>query len=316
MTMTRRSMIAGAALGTAITGDGAEANENEDATLVAHRRVTVDGVDVFYRQAGREHAPVMLLLHGFANSSFYFRHLIPRLAERYRLIAPDMPSFGFTVVPPERRYDYTFASLTRTIAAFVDALRLDRFAFYCFDYGAPVGFNLAVENPDRITGIVSQSGNAYEEGLGEKAWAPLFSYWKHPSQGPRDVIRSRMSLDGVRDTYFEGVADPSHIEPESYTLDAAILARPGNPEIQVDLKLDYKSNIDNYPKYQAFLRDFKPPLVAIWGRNDPFFRPPGAEAFKRDVPDADVRLIDAGHFALETNLDDVMRAMTSIRLRI
>ena len=316
MGMTRRSMMGGALGTAAVSGNAVRAAEGRAPSRVAHRWVAVDGVDVFYREAGREDAPVILLLHGFANSSFYFRHLMAMLGDCYRLIAPDMPSFGFTAVPVERRYDHTFAALTATITAFIDQLGLDRFAFYCFDYGAPVGFNIALQNPDRITGIISQSGNVYEVGLGEAAWAPLFAYWTSPSQDSRDAIRSRMTLDGVKAAYFQGVTDPSSIEPESFTLDAALLARPGNAELQVDLKLDYKSNIEAYPKYQAFLRTSKPPLVAVWGRNDPFFRPPGAEAFKCDVPDADVRLIDAGHFALETNLDEVARALVSMRLKI
>jgi pimeloyl-ACP methyl ester carboxylesterase len=250
---------------------------------------------------------VLLLLHGFANSSFYFRHLMPKLADRFRMIAPDLPSFGFTEIPAERNYLYDFASLARTMTAFVDALNLKRYIMYVFDYGAPVGWELALNYPDRVGGIVSQNGNAYVEGLGEKAWAPLRDYWANPSPEKREPIRARMSLEGVKAAYFQGVPDPRVIEPESYTLDAAILARPGNAELQVDLKLDYKRNIERYPLYQAFFRERQPKLLAVWGRNDLFFIPPGAEAFRRDIPGAHVVFLDTGHFALETHTDSIAR---------
>ena len=269
------------------------------------RRIRADGVDVFYREAGAPDAPVLLLLHGFANSSFYFRHLMPRLADQFRLIAPDLPSFGFTEVPAERGYRYDFASLSRTIVSFVDALGLNRYVLYLFDYGAPVGLDLALTYPDRVAGIVTQNGNAYLDGLGEKAWAPLRAYWTHLGDSPREAIRARMSLNGVRDAYFQGVPEPDRIEPEAYTLDAAILARPGNADLQIDLKLDYKRNLDRYPLYQDFLRTRRPKLLATWGRNDPFFVPAGAEAFKRDVPDARVVMLETGHFALETHSDAI-----------
>jgi pimeloyl-ACP methyl ester carboxylesterase len=275
--------------------------------IVRHSTVNVGPANVFYREAGTPGQPVLLLLHGFANSSHYFRHLMPKLADRFHLIAPDLPSFGFTAV--EAGYQFTFAALTETIAGFVNELSLRRFAMYVFDYGAPVGFNLAVANPERISAIVSQNGNAYEEGLGAAAWAPLRAYWAKPSPAVRETIKERMSFDGVRESYFQGVGDPGKIEPEAYWLDAALLAQPGMMDIQTDLKLDYKSNIARYPLYQQYLRTHRPPLLAIWGKNDAFFIPPGAEAFKRDVPDADVRFLDAGHFALETNLDDIASAI-------
>jgi pimeloyl-ACP methyl ester carboxylesterase len=279
---------------------------------VRHSTVQVGPANVFYREAGTQGQPVLLLLHGFANSSHYFRHLMPKLAGRFHLIAPDLPSFGFTTVEEGADYQFTFASLTRTIQGFVNELSLRRFAMYVFDYGAPVGFNLAVANPDSISAIVSQNGNAYEEGLGAAPWAPLRAYWTQPSPAIRETIKERMSLDGVREAYFQGVSEPSRIEPEAYWLDAALLARPGMMELQTDLKLDYKSNIERYPLYQEYLRTHRPPLLAIWGKNDDFFIPAGAEAFKRDVPDADVRLLDAGHFALETNLDDFASAILTM----
>src|ERR1700677_2870578 len=251
---------------------------------VRHKRVKAGGVDIFYREAGREDAPVLLLLHGFANSSFYFRHLMPLLADRFRLIAPDIPSFGFTEVPAERNYQFTFASLSKTITAFVDALGLKQYILYVFDYGAPAGWDLALTYPEWVAGIVTQNGNAYVEGLGEKAWAPLRAYWASPKQELREPLRSRMTLEGVKAAYFQGVPDPNMIEPESYTLDAAILAQPGNADLQIDLKLDYKRNIERYPLYQAFFRKYRPRLLATWGANDLFFIPPGAEAFRRDIP--------------------------------
>ncbi len=280
--------------------------------IVQHSTVKVGPANVFYREAGARGQPILLLLHGFANSSHYFRHLMPKLSSRFHLIAPDMPSFGFTTVEEGKGYQYTFAGLTETLQGFVDELSLRRFAMYVFDYGAPVGFNLAVANPESVTAIVSQNGNAYEEGLGTGPWEPLRAYWRQPSQAIRDGIKARMSLDGVRDAYFQGVSDPSAIEPEAYWLDAALLARPGMMELQTDLKLDYKANIERYPLYQQYLRTHRPPLLAMWGKNDAFFIPPGAEAFKRDVPDADVRFLDAGHFALETNLDDFATAILSM----
>jgi pimeloyl-ACP methyl ester carboxylesterase len=303
---TRRGVLVGGALGAvAAASVSARAAPAAKSTEIHHGRVQADGVEVFFREAGPTDAPVLLLLHGFANSSFYFRHLMPKLADRFRLIAPDLPSFGFTEVSPERSYRFDFASLSRTVVAFVDAMGLKRYAIYVFDYGAPVGFELALTYPDRIAGIVSQNGNAYLDGLGEKAWAPLRSYWANPTAQGREALRSRMTFDGVKAAYFQGVADPSRIEPESYTLDAAILARPGNADLQIDLKLDYKRNLERYPLYQAFFRTKRPQLLAVWGLNDLFFIPPGAEAFRRDIPDARVVFLDTGHFALETHVDPI-----------
>ncbi len=313
---TRRAMLAGAGSLGALPALGAQPMKTSvpagiPATVptaiptVGHKRVQADGVDIFYREAGREDGPVLLLLHGFANSSFYFRHLMPRLADRFRLIAPDLPSFGFTEVPAERNYEFTFASLSKTIMAFVDALGLRWYVLYVFDYGAPVGWDLALAYPERIAGIITQSGNAYIEGLGEKAWAPLRAYWANPKPELREALRGRMTLDGVKEAYFQGVADPNAIEPESYTLDAAILARPGNADLQIDLKLDYKRNLERYPLYQAFFRKYRPRLLATWGANDLFFIPPGAEAFRRDIPDARIVMLDTGHFALETHVDAI-----------
>jgi pimeloyl-ACP methyl ester carboxylesterase len=303
---SRRAILAGSVLAASLAAvRPVRAATPRGSADIQHKRVRADGVDVFYREAGPADAPALLLLHGFANSSFYFRHLMPKLADRFRMIAPDLPSFGFTEIPAERNYRYDFASLGQTTTAFVDALGLKRYIMYVFDYGAPVGWELALAYPDRVAGIVSQNGNAYADGLGEKAWAPLRAYWANPSPDKREPIRARLSLDGVKAAYFQGVSDPSAIEPESYTLDAAILARPGNADLQIDLKLDYKRNIERYPLYQAFFREKQPKLLAVWGKNDPFFIPPGAEAFKRDVPKARVVFLDTGHFALETHVDPI-----------
>lgn len=273
------------------------------------RRVEADGVRVFYREAGDSTAPAVLLLHGFPASSFMFRELIPRLATDYRVIAPDLPGFGFTEVPAERKYVYTFDGITRTIEAFTQALKLTRYAIYVFDYGAPTGFRLAMAHSDRVAAIVSQNGNAYEEGLGD-AWGPIRKYWAEPTPENREFLRKNiLTLEGTRWQYPHGVNNPESIPPESYTLDATLLERPGNKDIQLDLFLDYASNVMLYPAFQDYFRKAKPLLLAIWGKNDPFFIPPGAEAFKRDIPNARVEFLDTGHFSLETHVVEVAGAM-------
>ncbi len=290
--------------------------ENQRKTVIAaphipftsHHLVQADGVKVFYRESGPADAPVVLLLHGFPTSSFQYRDLIPRLADRYHVIAPDLPGFGFTEVPAERNYQYTFDSLAKTILAFTGALKLTRFAMYVFDYGAPTGFRLALMAPERITAIVSQNGNAYEEGLGD-AWQPLQRYWREPTLEHRNAIRAGLNLEGLRHEYSVGIQNPELIKPEGYTLDAALLARPGNVDIQLDLFLDYACNVKLYPKFQEYFRSAKPPLLAIWGKFDPYFIPPGAEAFQRDLPHAIVKFLPTGHFALETHLEEVTAAM-------
>lgn len=276
--------------------------------LTSHHFVDADGVRVFYREAGPDNAPVVLLLHGFPASSFQYRELIPRLADRYHVIAPDLPSFGFTQVPAERNYHYTFDGLAQTIFAFVQALQLKRYALYVFDYGAPTGFRLAVMAPERVSAIVSQNGNAYDEGLGD-AWQPIQRYWREPTLEHRNAIRTGLNLEGMRHEYSVGIPDPSVIAPEGYTLDAALLARPGNVDIQLDLFLDYANNVKLYPKFQDYFRTEKPPLLAIWGKFDPYFIPPGAEAFRRDIPGAVVQFLPTGHFALETHLPEIALAM-------
>ncbi len=285
--------------------------ERTNVPLTAIRRIQADGVTVFYREAGPTDAPAVILLHGFPTSSFQYRELIPRLADRYRVIAPDLPGFGFTEVPDKRHYTYTFDALANTIMAFTDALRLTRYALYVFDYGAPTGFRLAMARPERITAIVSQNGNAYEEGLGD-AWAPIQRYWREPSPENRDALRQVLSPAAVRWQYTEGVPHPETIAPEGYTLDAALIARPGNMDIQLDLFLDYANNVKLYPAFQEYFRKSKPPLLAIWGKHDPFFIPPGADAFQRDNPNATVQFLETGHFALETHVEEIALAMRQL----
>jgi pimeloyl-ACP methyl ester carboxylesterase len=266
---------------------------------------------MFYRAAGDPHAPVVLLLHGFPSSSFMFRDLIPRLANEYRVIAPDLPGFGFTEVPGGRNYVYSFDQLATTIEAFTKALKLDRYAIYVFDYGAPTGFRLAMAHPKRVTAIVSQNGNAYEEGLGD-AWDPIKKYWSAPTAENREILRqSVLTAGGTRWQYTHGVVNPESVAPESYTLDTALLERPGNKDIQLDLFLNYASNVKLYAKFQEYFRKSKPPLLAIWGKNDPFFIPAGAEAFRKDIPGAKIQFLDTGHFALETHVAEIAFAMNN-----
>ena len=271
-------------------------------------RIAADGVTVFYREAGPADAPVLLLLHGFPASSLQYRELMPLLAGHYRVIAPDLPGFGFTEVRAERSYRYTFDALAQTIEAFTEALHLTHYVLYVFDYGAPTGFRLAMAHPERVTAIVTQNGNAYEEGLGD-AWAPIQRYWQEPSPGNREVLRQALDPAGLRSQYLDGVPHPERVDPAGYTLDAALMARPGNLEIQLDLFLDYANNVKLYPAFQEYFRQSQPPLLAIWGRHDPFFIPPGAEAFRRDNPNAVIQLLDTGHFALETHVEEVAAAM-------
>lgn len=317
--MTRRKLISTGAGFMAATAAGTPAIA-ASATIVPRipntsvHRIEADGVNVFYRAAGPADAPVVLLLHGFPASSFQYRELIPRLADRYRVIAPDLPGFGFTEVPAGRQYRYTFDSLAVTMTAFTEALHLSNFALYVFDYGAPTGFRMAMAHPERVTAIVSQNGNAYEEGLGD-AWAPIRRYWQDPSAANRQTLREALSPDGLKSQYTDGVPNPERIKPEGYTLDAAMIARPGNMDIQLDLFLDYASNVKLYPAFQAYFRKFKPPTLAIWGRFDPFFIPAGAKAFARDNPNAIVQLLNTGHFALETNVEDVAEAMRALLAR-
>ena len=280
--------------------------------VVRYKHIEADGVRVFYREAGDPSAPVMLLLHGFPSSSHMFRDLIPLLAAHYRVIAPDLPGFGFTEVPEARGYSYSFDNLAITMEHFVDALKLTRYALYVFDYGAPVGFRLAVAQPQRVSALVSQNGNAYLEGLGD-AWAPIRAYWAEPTAANREVIRNAvLSLEGTRYQYLHGVERPELVAPESWMLDLRLMQRPGNDDIQLDLFLDYRNNLTLYPQFQAFFKAAQVPTLVIWGKHDPFFIPPGAHAYKTDNPNAVVELLDTGHFALETHAEHIAQRILAL----
>lgn len=257
---------------------------------------------VFYREAGPNDAPAILLLHGFPTSSHMFRNLIPILAERHRVVAPDFPGFGFTVSTSP--FEHTFDHLADVVDGFTDAIGLRRYAVYVFDYGAPVGFRLALKHPERVTALITQNGNAYEEGIG-KVFDPMREYWREASAENREALRELLEPGSIQWQYTHGVADTSLVAPESYALDAALIARPGNDEIQLDLFLDYGTNVALYPRFQEYFRTRQPPLLAVWGRNDSIFVPAGAEAFRRDIPDAEVRLYETGHFALETHSAEI-----------
>jgi len=277
-------------------------------TRISYRTTDVNGLTVFYRESGPSDAPKLLLLHGFPSAGHMFRDLIPQLADRFHVVAPDLPGFGQSDMPNRDSFIYSFEALTDVIEGFTDEVGLDRYALYVFDYGAPIGFRLAVRRPERIAAIVTQNGNAYEAGLSD-GWDPIRAYWREPTQANRDAIRSLLQPETTVWQYTHGVTDPSSVSPDGYTLDNHYLARPCADEIQLDLFLNYASNIELYPAFQEYFRTHRPPLLAIWGRNDPFFLPVGAEAFKRDIPDADVRLLDTGHFALETHADEIAAAI-------
>jgi len=277
--------------------------------MIHYRTAGVGEHQIFYREAGDPNQTSLLLLHGFPSSSHMFRNLIPLLSDRLHIVAPDLPGFGFSQSPPRSQFKYTFDNLATVIEAFTEVVRLQRYALYVFDYGAPVGYRLAIKHPERVTAIVSQNGNAYEEGLSD-AWDPIRRYWAEPTTKNREVVRDALlTFEGTRWQYTHGVANPEMIAPESYTLDAALLERPGNKDIQLDLFLDYASNLELYPAFQQYFRDAKPPLLAIWGKHDPFFIPPGAEAYRRDNPNAVVKFLDTGHFALETHVEEIAAAI-------
>ncbi len=277
-------------------------------TAIHYRYQQAGDVNVFYREAGDPASPVLLLLHGFAGSSFMFRDLIPQLADRYHVIAPDLPAFGFTEAPARGEYAYTFAQLAETIGRFTEELHLNRYALLVHDYGAPVGWRLALAHPQRVTALISQNGNAYEEGLGE-AWAPIQQYWRDPTVENRHALSEFPTPAAIKWQYLEGVSDQSLISPDGYSLEGMQVLRPGNAEIQLDLLLDYASNVEMYPQFQHYFRQYQPPLLAVWGKNDPFFMPAGAEAWKRDLPDAEIRFYDTGHFALETHAKEIGTAV-------
>jgi len=271
---------------------------------VHYRSQAVGDVDVFYREAGPADAPVILLLHGFPTSSHMFRDLIPLLSDRYRVIAPDLPGYGQTKAPKRGDFDYTFDNLARVIGGFVDAIGLTKYALYIFDYGAPTGLRLALAHPERVTAIITQNGNAYLDGF-SAGWESWQRYWREPTPENREATREALAPETIRDIQYGTGTDLTRLSPDGYTLDIAYMSRPGADEIQLDLILDYRSNVARYPEFQAYFRDHQPPLLAVWGKHDPFFIPPGAEAYKRDLPEAEVHFLDTGHFALETHANDI-----------
>ena len=276
---------------------------------IAYRHADVDGFKVFYREAGRPGAPKLLLLHGFPSSSHMFRDLIPWLSERFHIVAPDLPGFGQSDMPRREVFTYTFDNLAKVIGRFTELIGFDRFAMYVFDYGAPTGFRIALNHPERIAAIISQNGNAYEEGLSE-GWNPIRAYWKDPSKENREALRAMLTHETTVWQYTHGVQDAALISPDGYSLDEFYLNRPGAAEIQLDLFRDYRNNVALYPAFQQYFRTHQPPLLAVWGKNDPFFLPAGAETFKRDLPNAVVRFFDTGHFALETHAEEIGAAIS------
>jgi pimeloyl-ACP methyl ester carboxylesterase len=279
-------------------------------TTVHYHTVDVDGLKVFYREAGTAGAPKLLLLHGFPTAGHMFRDLIPQLADRFHLIAPDLPGFGQTQLPPRSQFQYTFDNIANVIDRFTQIVGFDRFAIYVFDYGAPTGFRIAAKHPERISAIISQNGNAYEVGLSE-GWNPIRAYWQDPSAANREALRAFLAPATTRWQYVHGVADESAVSPDGIALDNFYLSRQGADEVQLDLFGDYQSNVALYPAFQQYFRAHRPRLLAVWGRNDPFFLPAGAESFRRDIPEAEVRFFDTGHFALETHavpIADAIRA--------
>jgi pimeloyl-ACP methyl ester carboxylesterase len=275
---------------------------------VNYRTMSVDGLDVFYREAGNPQLPKLLLLHGFPSSSHMFRDLIPRLEDHFHIVAPDLPGFGRTAMPGREKFNYTFDNLARVVDRFTELVGLDRFAIYVFDYGAPTGFRIATRHPDRITAIISQNGNAYEEGLSD-GWNPIRAYWREPSSANREALRAILTPEATYWQYTHGVPDTTAVSPDGYSLDDFYMARPGADEIQLDLFGDYASNVALYPDFQDYFRKHRPRFLAVWGQNDPFFLPAGAKAFQRDIPEADVRFFDTGHFALETHAEPIATAI-------
>jgi pimeloyl-ACP methyl ester carboxylesterase len=275
---------------------------------IHYRAADVNGLKISYREAGRTDAPTLLLLHGFPSAGHMFRDLIPLLADSFHLVAPDLPGFGQSDLPPRDTFKYSFENLAGVIDRFTDVVGLKRFAIYIFDYGAPVGLRIALKHPERISAIVSQNGNAYEEGLSD-GWNPIRAYWENSSQASRAALRVFLKPETTVWQYTHGVSDATRVSPDGYSLDNFYLARPGADELQLDLFGDYKTNVALYPTFQKYFRDHKPPLLAVWGKNDPFFLPAGAEAFKRDIPGALVRFFDTGHFALETHAVEIAAAI-------
>ena len=309
-TLMRGAVLAGLPAGSPAAASAKELSMSE----VRYRRRRVGEVEVFYREAGPADAPVILMLHGFPTAGHMFRDLISLLTDRYRVIAPDLPGFGQTKAPSRGRFAYTFDSLAEVLGGFVDAIGLTRYALYVFDYGAPVGLRLAMRHPERVTAIITQNGNAYEDGFSD-GWGDWQAYWRDPSPANREACRASLSPETIRNWQYGTGADPDLLSPDGYELDIAYMARPGAEEIQLDLILDYRANVALYPAFQAYLRTRRPPLLAAWGRHDPAFVPAGAYAYRKDLPEAEIHLLDAGHFALETHHREIAGLMRDFLAR-
>lgn len=273
--------------------------------VVHHRTLEIDGVQIFYREAGPADGPVVLLLHGFPTSSHMFRNLIPLLADRYRVIAPDYPGYGHSAAPDHKAFAYTFAHYADLMDHLVERLGASRYAMYVMDYGAPVGYRLALKHPERVTGLIVQNGNAYEEGL-KAFWDPIKAYWAEDTPERREALNSLLTLETTMFQYTDGVRDLSRIDPDNWHHDQALLDRPGNRDIQLDLFRDYGTNVPLYPHFQAFFRAHRPPTLIVWGKNDYIFPADGAGPYLRDLPDAEIHMLDTGHFALEDKLDTIV----------
>jgi pimeloyl-ACP methyl ester carboxylesterase len=298
-------MAIGLAAGRQAFADDSTTDGRTESLSVRYHTVKIDGVNIFYREAGPKNAPAVLLLHGFPASSFMFRNLIPLLAPRYHVIAPDYPGYGQSDEPDHTTFKYSFDHLASIVDQLTQMLKLEKFAIYVQDYGAPVGYRIASAHPERITGIVVQNGNAYVEGLPDGFWGPIKAYWADHSQQNRDRLKGVLNFDGYRMQYLHGVEDPAVISPDTWTLDAANLNRPGNMDIQLDLLLDYGSNPPLYPQWQEYFRTSQPPMLIVWGKNDLIFPPTGAEPYKRDIKDLEFHLLDTGHFALEDKSGEI-----------
>jgi pimeloyl-ACP methyl ester carboxylesterase len=280
------------------------------AVQMHYKTAKVMDLDIFYREAGPKDAPMLLLLHGFPTSSQMFRNLIPSLADKYHVVAPDYPGYGHSSMPSRDQFAYTFDNLAAVMDAFTENVGLTRYALYVQDYGAPIGYRLAVKHPERITAIIVQNGNAYDEGLDNEFWKPIKAYWKEPkSQQKRDAIRNLLTYEATKWQYMTGAKDPELVSPDGAAHDQFLLDRKGNDEIQLDLFLSYGSNPPLYPSWQAYFREHQPPMLIVWGKNDPIFPPAGAEPYKRDLKTLEYHLLDAGHFALETNGDEIAKLM-------
>lgn len=300
----------GAALAAGVEDSEASAKQAEESrslkeSQTRYRTIKVDGLEIFYREAGPVGAPTLLLLHGFPTSSQMFRELIPRLADRYRVIAPDYPGYGQSAQPPREQFAYTFDNLAKVVDGFTEQLKLDTFTIYVQDYGAPIGYRIASAHPERITGIIVQNGNAYDEGLDNDFWKPIKKYWAEPTAENREALRGFLAIDGTKWQYLHGARNADHISPDAWTLDQAGLDRPGNKEIQLDLFLSYGTNPPLYPAWQQYFRDHQPPTLIVWGKNDQIFPAAGAEPYKRDLKNLDFNILDTGHFALEEEGADI-----------